>query len=126
MNGKQLGIGIIYGISTNTISVLLFGMIFGLLLRLTSISEDSLTWVFRILSFIIMLTGGLVAGMLAKNNGYLVGIITAITFSLLILSIQYLGFDQWFSMEQWITHGGFLVASMIGGMLGSSLSRSST
>ena len=126
MNGKQLGIGIIYGISTNTISVLLFGMIFGLLLRLTSIPEDSLTWVFRILSFIIMLTGGLVAGMLAKNNGYLVGIITAITFSLLILSIQYLGFDQWFSMEQWITHGGFLVASMIGGMLGSSLSRSST
>lgn len=126
MNGKQLGIGIIYGISTNTIAVLLFGMIFGLLLRLTSISEDSLTWVFRILSFMIMLTGGLVAGMLAKNNGYLVGIITAITFSLLILSIQYLGFDQWFSMEQWITHGGFLVASMIGGMLGSSLSRSST
>ena len=68
MNGKQLGIGIIYGISTNTISVLLFGMIFGLLLRLTSISEDSLTWVFRILSFIIMLTGGLVAGMLAKTT----------------------------------------------------------
>lgn len=123
MNGKRLGMGIMYGVSTNVIAILLFGIIFGALLRFTSITEDSLAWIFVIFSFVILLIGGTVAGAVAKHKGYLVGMATAIIFSLLVLSAQYLGLDQGFSNQQWMTHGGFLLTSMLGGMLGTNLSR---
>lgn len=123
MNGKNFSTGVLYGLASIILSILLFGILFGLILRFTSISENSLTWVFRILSFSILLIGGIIAGMFARKKGFLAGLSTGILFSTIILISQYLGYDQWFTMKQWLTHGGYLFVAMLGGMFGANLTK---
>jgi putative membrane protein (TIGR04086 family) len=97
---------------------MLFGAFFSMLLKVTSLQETSMDFVFTVTSFLIILFGGLVSGGKAKEKGLIVGGLAALGFSLIVFLIQYLGYDQMFSMEQWLTHLGYLGTSAVGGILG--------
>ena len=123
MNKKNFSTSILYGLASMIISILLFGILFSFILRFTSISENSLTWIFRILSFLIILMGGFIAGIFTKKRGFLAGLFTGILFSTIVLISQYLGYEQWFTMKQWLTHGGYLFIAMLGGMFGANITK---
>ncbi|MDF2945561.1 MAG: hypothetical protein K0S51_240 [Bacillales bacterium] len=89
-----------------------------MLLKVTSLQETSMDFVFTITSFLIIMFGGLVSGGKAKEKGLIVGGLSALVFSLIVFLIQYLGYDQMFSMQQWFTHIGYLAISAVGGILG--------
>jgi putative membrane protein (TIGR04086 family) len=97
---------------------MLLGAFFSMLLKVTSLQETSMDFIFTATSFLIILLGGLVSGGKAKEKGLLVGGLAALSFTLIVFLIQYLGYDQMFSTTQWLTHLGFLVTSAVGGVLG--------
>ena len=66
MEGKRLGMGVVYGLVGIIISVLVFAMLFAFILRFTSVSEGSLAFIFQILSFAIVMGGGIIAGLYAN------------------------------------------------------------
>lgn len=103
--------------------VMLFAsIILSLLLRFTELGSSTLNWATLIVSLIALFSGGLVAGVKGKENGLLLGICTGIGFTLFILLYQYLGHNSGFSTGQMIHHGGFLLAALLGGVLGVNVS----
>ncbi|WP_407269569.1 TIGR04086 family membrane protein [Radiobacillus sp. PE A8.2] len=104
-------------------AILLFSsLVLSLLLRFTSLGSATLDWTTLIISLIALFAGGLVAGLKGKEQGWVLGAIISVGFTLFVLLYQYLGYNSGFSMEQWIQHIGFLVCALIGGVLGVNLS----
>ncbi|PMC39799.1 TIGR04086 family membrane protein [Bacillus sp. UMB0899] len=97
---------------------LVTSLIFSLLLKFTSLTESSITWLILGLSILALFIGGFVAGGNGKEKGWLIGGITALLFSLIILLFKFLGHGQIFSMEELMYHGGFLLVAMLGGIFG--------
>ena len=124
MEGKRLGMGVVYGLVGIIISVLVFAMLFVFILRYTSVSEGSLAFIFQILSFAIVMGGGIIAGLYAKRKGFLAGLMTGFMFGILIFIAQYLGYDQLFSAKQWLLHAGYCTIAMLGGMIGAGFTKS--
>lgn len=89
-----------------------------LLMKYTSINESNYSWVTLTLSFIALFLGGIFAGVKNKENGWMIGLLTGFTFSIGIFLIQFLGFDKGFTYEQIIVHIGFILLSLLGGILG--------
>lgn len=107
-------------------SVILFLMIiasiiFALLLRYTSIAESTISILTSISGLLILAFGAIIAGRKAKEKGWLIGIIISLGFSLFVFLYQYLGYQQTFSLQQYMYHGSFLIASMLGAVIGVNL-----
>ena len=62
-----------------------------------------------------------ISGGKAKEKGWMIGALTAVCFSLIILLFQYLGFGKTFTSGQLLFHLGFLGVSMLGGIFGVNL-----
>lgn len=112
-------------------SVILFLMIiasiiFALLLRYTSIAESTISLLTSISGLLILAFGAIIAGRKAKEKGWLIGIIISLGFSLFVFLYQYLGYQQTFSLQQYMYHGSFLIASMLGAVIGVNLSDQET
>ena len=107
-----IGLGIIYIVAT------VFSLIFSLLLRFTSIQEDSLTYVITAISFIALFIGGFFSGGKGKEKGWLSGGLTGLFYTVINFLFQYLGFDSVFSLEQMIYYLLFILTATIGGMIG--------
>ncbi|MFC4320918.1 TIGR04086 family membrane protein [Litchfieldia salsa] len=115
---KKIGLATGYGVATIFIIIILTSLIFSLLLKFTSIEEESLTWIILAISFLTLFVGGFVSGGKGKEKGWLMGGATGILYSLIVFLFQYLGHDTLFSTEQSIYHLGFLATAMIGGIFG--------
>lgn len=124
METKKWGKAILYGLITIFVIALVTSLVFSLLLKFTSLTESSITWLLLGLSVLAMFIGGFVAGGNGKEKGWLVGGVTALLYSLIIFLFQFLGYGQIFSMEQTMYHGGFLVVAMVGGVFGVNLASS--
>lgn len=98
--------------------ILLASFILGILLRFTNMNETTLTWLTLAIGFIVFFIGGLIAGIKGKQKGWIIGIITGLSFTLFIFLIQYFGFQTTFSLEQSLQHSGFIAAAILGGMIG--------
>ncbi|WP_175639820.1 TIGR04086 family membrane protein [Metabacillus schmidteae] len=118
METKKWGKAILYGLITIFAMALVTSLIFSLLLKFTSLTESSITWLILGLSILALFIGGFVAGGNGKEKGWLIGGITALLFSLIILLFKFLGHGQIFSMEELMYHGGFLLVAMLGGIFG--------
>lgn len=115
---------------TRLFSALLYGwiFIFGLmfisslilsfLLNFSNYVETNYSWITLTISFIALFLGGLIAGIKHKEKGWLIGILTGLTFSILIFFIQFLGFDRPFSGEQFLVHSAFIMLALLGGIIG--------
>ncbi|MFJ7974777.1 TIGR04086 family membrane protein [Peribacillus sp. NPDC096379] len=121
-----MGTAILHGVGVIFILVILFSFIFAMILRFTSVTESSLTYIIMALSFITLFIGGFVSGGKGKKQGLLLGSGTGMLYVLIILMFQYLGHDSLFSLKQWIHQGCFVVTAMMGGVLGVNMSSSQT
>ena len=124
METKQWGKAILYGLITIFVMALATSLVFSLLLKFTDLTESSITWVLLGLSILALFIGGFVAGGNGKEKGWLIGGITALLFSLIILVFKFLGYGEIFTMEELMYHGGFLLVAMLGGIFGVNVSSS--
>lgn len=118
METKKWGKAILYGLITIFVMALITSIIFASLLKFTSITESSITWLLLGLSVLALFIGGFVAGGNGKEKGWLIGGTTALLYSLIIFLFKFLGYGQIFTVQETIYHGGFLVVAMIGGVFG--------
>ncbi|MGD6816685.1 TIGR04086 family membrane protein [Metabacillus sp. 84] len=122
METKKWGKAILSGLAVIFSSAILISVIFSLLLKFTGMTESSIQWILLALSFITLFIGGFIAGGKGKERGWLLGGITALCFTLIIVLFQFLGFGSSMKPMQLLYHAGFLGMAMLGGMIGVNLS----
>lgn len=113
-----------HGLITIFAMALIISFIFSMLLKFTGLTEDSVKWVIMGLSFVTLFIGGFVSGGKGKEKGWLIGGLTSLLYTLIILVFQFLGLGSSFSLEQLAFHAGFLLIAMLGGIMGVNLSSS--
>lgn len=97
-------------------------IILSLLLRFTDLGESTLQIVTLFISFLALFTGGLIAGLKAKNKGIIVGALTSLLFTFLVFTYRFIGLEVSFSIVEVVHHTAFLLLAMIGGIVGVNLS----
>lgn len=118
MSGQRFFPAMISGILSIFIIILTASFILSLLVSFTSLTEQKLHWVVIAVGFVAMFIGGFIAGRKAEEKGLFVGGATALFFTVITFLIQFLGYDQSFTMEQYLYHSGYIVFAMIGGIIG--------
>lgn len=110
-----------YGMIAAFIIVLFSAFFLATLLRFTSLAESSLALAPIIISLAALFIGGLVSGMKMQEKGLFIGLLTGIFYCLLIICIQFLGFDRTGDALQYLLYTGNVAASALGGVLGVNL-----
>jgi putative membrane protein (TIGR04086 family) len=115
---KKTATAVSYGVLTILLLVLSASLLLSILLKLTSLTESSVSLSTQIISFIVMLIGGFVSGAKGKEKGWLLGLLTSGAYSIFVFIVQFLGYDRSFSKEQLLYHLIFLAICMLGGIFG--------
>lgn len=115
---KQQFVALMYGWIIIIGLILVTSVILALLLQFTSMGEATLSWITLGAGLLALFIGGIVAGVKNKQKGWVIGCITGLGFTLLVFLVQYLGYQQVFSMEQSLHHIGYVLAALIGGVVG--------
>ncbi|KKE80540.1 TIGR04086 family membrane protein [Oceanobacillus caeni] len=115
---KQLFHALLFGWITVLGLILISSVIIAFLLKVTSLDENLLSWIALVIGILSLFIGGLITGLKGKAKGWIVGAITGIGFTVFTFLVQYLGYQQGFSMEQSLHHIGFIFAAVIGGVIG--------
>lgn len=92
--------------------------IFSLILHFTQTQENSIAFLVTLISFFSVFVGGFVCGGKGKQKGWLIGGMTGIIYSSIILLYQYLGHGGGFTLEQIIYYTCYILTAMMGGVLG--------
>jgi len=117
---------LLYGWLTVMTLILGASLLLALLLKFTTFNEPTLTWVTLVIGLIALFIGGLFAGAKGRMKGWLMGGFTGLGFTLFTFLVQYLGYATMFSLEQSMHHLFYLLAAMLGGMIGVNVSGSDT
>lgn len=117
---------IIYGWITIFVLILLSSTFLSILMRFMNITEFMLSYLSLTIGIISLLIGGIVAGIKGKEKGLVIGALTGIGFTLLTFFIQYLGYNETFTMQQFIYHIAYIISAMIGSIIGVNLATSKT
>lgn len=115
---KHQFIGLLYGWIIVLGLILLASVVLGFLLRFTTFHDPALTWIALVIGLISLFIGGLVAGIKGKEKGWITGMLTGLGFTLFTFLVQYLGFQQGFSIEQTMHHAAYILAALFGGVIG--------
>ncbi|MDN4526261.1 TIGR04086 family membrane protein [Fictibacillus fluitans] len=122
MNARHMFSAMIKGVAAILVAIIISSLILSLLLRFTSFTELSLKWVTTGLSFLSLFIGGFLSGKKGKEKGMMLGIGTALLFSLFVFLVQYLGYQTTFTSTQYLYHGIFLLLCMLGSIMGVNVS----
>ncbi len=98
--------------------ILITSFILALILQFTDISQWMLSWIAFGVGLVALFIGGLITGVKGKAKGWIYGGITGIGFTLFVFLVQYLGYQNGFSLEQLLHHSGYITAAVFGGMIG--------
>lgn len=109
---------VVYGFVMVLGLILITSIILALLLRFTSFNDPLLSWITLGIGLISLFIGGLVAGAKGKAKGWIIGGVTGLGFTLFTFLVQYLGYQQGFSLEQSIHHLAYISAAVLGGIVG--------
>lgn len=112
---------IIYGWITILVLILFSSSLLSLVVKFTTISEFTLSYITLTIGLVTLFIGGIIAGLKGKENGWVVGALTGGGFTLLTFLIQFLGFNEAFSMQQIIYHLTYILAAIIGSIIGVNL-----
>lgn len=115
---KQNFIALMYGWIVVLGLIFVTSIVLALLLKFTPLNDPTLSWVTLVVGFITLFIGGIVAGTKSKQKGWLIGAFTGIGFTLFTFTVQYLGYQQGFSIEQSLNHLGYILVAVIGGVIG--------
>ncbi|MEH7251997.1 TIGR04086 family membrane protein [Neobacillus niacini] len=118
IESKSFGTAILYGLIFIFLFAIVSSTIFSLILKFTSVRENSLQYVITAISFIGLFGGGFLSGGKRKQKGWLIGGLTGLIYSFIVLLSQYLGYDRLFDIEQFIYHVCYTLIAMMGGILG--------
>src|SRR5690625_1987445 len=114
-------IAIVYGWITILVLILLTSMLLSLFVRFTAMSEFTFSYITLTIGLITLFIGGIVAGLKGKEKGWIIGALTGGGFTLLTFLVQYLGFNEVFSMQQTIYHITYILAAIVGSIVGVNL-----
>ncbi|WP_152654736.1 TIGR04086 family membrane protein [Oceanobacillus sp. CFH 90083] len=104
--------------------IILFGLLFflsftlGLLLKFIDMKETTLSWTTFIIGLLILFICGLVTGLKGKAKGWLLGVLIGLGFTGFVFLVQFLGYQQGFSLTQAMYHSFYLIAAILGGIIG--------
>ncbi|SDM22180.1 TIGR04086 family membrane protein [Bacillus sp. OK048] len=118
IESKSFGTAILYGLIFIFLFAIVSSTIFSLILKFTSVREHSLQYVITAISFIGLFGGGFLSGGKRKQKGWLIGGLTGLIYSFIVMLSQYLGYDRLFDAEQFIYHACYTLIAMMGGILG--------
>src|SRR5699024_3985001 len=116
MKNKQF-IALLYGWIVVLGLIIITSIILALFLQFTSLNEPTLSWITLTIGLIALFLGGLVAGVKGKSKGWIIGGFIGIGFTIFVLAVQYIGYQQLFSWVQSAHHLVYLVVAVIGGFL---------
>ncbi|GIN55900.1 putative membrane protein YrzE [Lederbergia ruris] len=115
---KNFAVSIVYGLMTILLFAVLSSLIFSLVLQFSDTQEKSISLLITIISFFAVFFGGFISGGKRKQKGWLIGGATGVLYSLILLSYQFLGHSNFFSLEQFIYHICYILTATMGGVLG--------
>ncbi|MFD1850169.1 TIGR04086 family membrane protein [Oceanobacillus bengalensis] len=115
---RQLFHALLFGWIIVLSLILISSVIIAFLLRVTTLDENLLSWIALVIGILSLFIGGLISGLKGKTKGWIIGGITGIGFTLFTFLVQYLGYQQGFSLEQSLHHLGYMFAALIGGVVG--------
>ncbi|WP_430785049.1 TIGR04086 family membrane protein [Virgibacillus flavescens] len=115
---KQQFIALAYGWIVILGLVFIVSIILALLLKFTPLNEPTLSWVTLVVGLLTLFIGGIVAGTKSRKKGWLIGGLTGLGFTLFTFAVQYLGYQQGFSIEQSLNHLGYILVALVGGVIG--------
>lgn len=115
---SQVYSAVLYGWLIVFSLIMITSMILAIFLRFTNLGETQLSWLTFSAGMIILFIGGVFAGLKGKTKGWMIGLCIGLGFTLIVFFIQYLGYKQAFTFEQLLYHIGYLIAAMVGGVLG--------
>lgn len=118
MESKRMGSAVLFGVVTIFVIALITSLIFSLLLKFTGLTEQSIYWFVFALSFLTLFIGGFVSGGKGQSKGWLLGASTGLCYSFIVFLIQFLGYDQVFTAQQFLFHGGSIAVAILGGVFG--------
>ncbi|WP_249870990.1 TIGR04086 family membrane protein [Oceanobacillus saliphilus] len=118
---KNQFIALLYGWIAVFGIILLSSFILALILNFTAFERPGLEWATLIIGLLALFSGGIIAGIKGKAKGWMIGGTIGLGFSLIIFLIQYLGYQQGFSLEQSLYHLAYLGAALLGGIIGVNL-----
>lgn len=110
--------GVLYGVVFVFIFILFSSALLAMLLKFTSMTEDSIKLTSMIVSYVLLFIGGMLSGLKVKQKGILVGLSTGVLFTLIVFLVKYLGYDSLFNLRQIVAHIGYIAAATMGGILG--------
>ncbi|AQX53634.1 TIGR04086 family membrane protein [Priestia flexa] len=126
MEAKRMSSAIFFGVMIIFIIGFVISLLLALLLKFSSVTEQALQLWIAILSFLAVFIGGFMSGGKSGSKGWMIGGATGLIYSVLMLMLQFLGYNELFSAQQLLFHGGFLLVAMLGGVIGVNLSGSRT
>lgn len=109
---------ILFGWITMVLSLLVTTTLLAFIIRFSSIKEITVLTVSIIVAFFTLFIGGLVAGLKSKSNGIIIGLFTGGGFTLVTFLVQFLGYNDLFSVKQLLFHSAYIVTAIIGSILG--------
>lgn len=114
-------IALLYGWIFILVFILVSSFILTLILQFTEIRQQTLSWVAFSVGLIGLFIGGMITGIKGKSKGWIIGGLTGLGFTVFIFLVQFLGYQNGFSLEQTLHHLGFILAAILGGMIGVNL-----
>lgn len=109
---------ILYGWLTILFFVFVSSAILTFIIRFTSITAFTLSYITLVIGLFILFIGGLMTGLKGKDMGLLLGFITGAGFSILTFLIQFLGYNELFSIQQTLFHITYILSAMAGAVVG--------
>lgn len=114
-------IALLYGWIFILVFILVSSFILTLILQFTEIRQQTLSWVAFSVGLIGLFIGGMITGIKGKSKGWIIGGLTGLGFTVFIFLVQFLGYQNGFSLDQTLHHLGFILAAILGGMIGVNL-----
>ncbi|WP_347549447.1 TIGR04086 family membrane protein [Pseudalkalibacillus hwajinpoensis] len=106
------------GLLAIVVIVLATGVLFSLILRFTSVSEQGISPFVIVGSVVAFFVGGFISGGKGGERGWMLGAGTACLYVLLLFLIQYLGYRISLNLEQLLYHAGYGAVCVLGGIIG--------
>lgn len=109
---------VLYGWVTILLSLIMTTALLALIIRFSSIKEMTVLSISIVIAFLTLFIGGLVAGVKGKSKGLIIGLFTGGGFTLTTFLVQFLGYNDLFTVKQLIFHIGYIIVAMFGSIIG--------
>lgn len=98
--------------------IILSSIVLAFLLKFTTLAPSLVPWITLCIGIIALFSGGIVAGAKGRVKGWAIGGLIGLGFTMFTFLVQFLGYNEWFTMSQSLHHVGYVCVACLGGMIG--------